>query len=103
MRNGESIGPSPRLPQGGAIAKGCDGVRPRSLCATAPRNSHCTPTGIEKETEGVALVCARHSPRQIPLRPYTLHKLPSRTFPATLPWHVCCSTLGGAPFGLNQC
>jgi hypothetical protein len=41
MRNGRSIGP---LPQGGGIAEECDGVRPRSLRATASCNSHCTPT-----------------------------------------------------------
>jgi hypothetical protein len=36
IRNGESIGPSPGLPRGGGIADKCDGVRPRSLRATAP-------------------------------------------------------------------
>ena len=50
IRNGESIGPSPGLPRGGGIADKCDGVRPRSLRATAPRNSHCTPTDVVLST-----------------------------------------------------
>ncbi len=50
IRNGGSIGPSPGLPRGGGIADKCDGVRPRSLRATAPRNSHCTPTDVVLST-----------------------------------------------------
>jgi hypothetical protein len=30
--------------------------------------------GIEKETEGAILVSTRHSPRQFPLRPYSVSK-----------------------------
>jgi len=41
---GGFIGPSPGLPRGGGFAERWDGVRPRSLRATAPRNSHCTAT-----------------------------------------------------------
>jgi hypothetical protein len=50
-RNGESIGPSPGLPRGGGNAEKCDGVRPRSLHATAPRNSHCRPSGVASTSE----------------------------------------------------
>jgi hypothetical protein len=34
--------------------------------------------GIEKETEAVALVSTRHSPRQFPLRPYTAPLFPAQ-------------------------
>jgi hypothetical protein len=49
MRSGRTIRPSPGLPRGGGVAEECDGVRPRSLRATAPR--------------------------QFPLHPYTLRHL----------------------------
>src|ERR1035437_3656016 len=46
---GRSIGSSPGLPRGGGVAEECDGVRPRSLRATAPRNSHRPPTTDNKK------------------------------------------------------